>query len=76
MTRENSGFDRLNEVCEGWPADTWVEDSEDDDTNTIKMGVPSFESRSVEAFAERFGRYWVLTVRTKAKSRVKANLIV
>ena len=40
------------------------------------MEIPSFDGRKVEAFAERFGRYLVLTGRTKAKSRVKANLIV
>ena len=76
VTRENSAFDRLIEVCEGFPAHAWADDSEDDDTNGIKLEIPSFDGRNVEAFAERFGRCLVLTGRTKAKTRVKANPIV
>ena len=76
VTRENSAFDRLIEVCEGLPAHALADDSEDDDTNGIKMEIPSFDGRNSEAFAERFGRCLVLTGRTKAKTRVKANLIV
>ena len=76
VTRENSAFGRLIEVCEGSPAHTSADDSEDDGTNSIKMKNPSFDGRNVEAFAERFGRYLVLMGMTQAKSRVKANLIV
>ena len=76
VTRENSAFDRLMEVCEGSAKHNWDNDSEDDDTRGIKMEIPSFDGQNVEAFAERFGSYWVPTRRTKAKSRVKANLMV
>ena len=76
VTRENATFDRVIEVCEGSPPHTWADDSEDDNTSEIKIEIPSLDSRIVEAFAEGFGRYLVLTGRTKAKSRVKANLIV
>ena len=65
VTRENSAFDRLMEICEGLPALTRADDSEDDDANDITMEIPSFDSRNVEAFTERFGRYLVLTGRTK-----------
>ena len=65
VTRENSAFDRLMEICEGLPALTWADDSDDDDTNGIKMEIPSLDGRNVEAFAERFGRYLVLMGRTK-----------
>ena len=76
VTRKNSAFDRLIEVCEGSPSHTWADDSEEDDTNGIKIELPSFDGRNVEAFAKRFDRHWVLTGSTKAKSPVKANLII
>ena len=76
LANENCAFDRLIQVCEGSPAHTWPGDSEDDDTNGLKMVIPSFDCRNVEAFAERFSPYSVLTGRRKAKSPVKANLIV
>ena len=66
VTRENSAFDRLMEVCERSAKHTWDNDSEDDDTHGIKMEIPSFNGQNKEAFAERFGRYLVLTRRTKA----------
>ena len=68
VTCKKSAFDRLIEVCEGSPAQTWANDSEGDDTNGIKMEISSFDGRNVEAFAEGFGRYFVLTGRTKLKS--------
>ena len=40
------------------------------------MEIPPFDGRNVEKYAEKFGRYLVLTGKTKAKDRVKANLIV
>ena len=40
------------------------------------MEIPPFDGRNVEKYAEIFGRYLVLTGKTKAKDRVKANLIV
>ena len=51
VTGEDSTFDRLIEVCKGSPAHTWGDDSEDDDTNGIKMEIPPFDGRNVEAFA-------------------------
>ena len=75
ITRENYAFYRLIEVCEGSPAQTWADNSEDDYTNRIKMEMPFFDGQNVEAFAERLSRYLVLTGRTKEKSRVEANLI-
>ena len=68
LTRENSAFDRLVDVCEGTPSRTWADDHEDDDTNRIKMEIPCFNGQNVEAFAQRFGQHLVLTGRTKAKS--------
>ena len=40
------------------------------------MEIPPFDGRNVERNAERFGRYLVLTGKTRAKDRVKATLIV
>ena len=54
----------------------WSDDSEDDKTNALKMKIPPFDGRNVEKYAEEFGRYLVLTGQTKAKDRVKANLIL
>ena len=76
VTRQKSAFDQLTEVCEGSPAHTWTNDLENDDANGITMEVPSFDGRNVDAFAETFGLFFVLTGTTMAKSRVKANLIV
>ena len=52
------------------------DDSEKDRTNALKMEIPPFDRRNVEKYAEKFGRYLVLTGKAKAKDRVKANLIV
>ena len=41
----------------------------------LKMELPPFDGRNVENYAEKFGRYLVLTGKAKAKDRVKANLI-
>ena len=40
------------------------------------MEIPPFDGRNVEKYAEKFGRYLVLTGKARAKDRVKANLIV
>ena len=54
----------------------WSDDSEEDKTNAPKIEVPRFDGRKVEKYAEKFGRYLVLTHKAKAKDRLKANLIV
>ena len=64
VTRENSTFDQLIEVCERSPAQTGVDDSKDDVKNGIKIEMPG---QSLEAFADEFGWYLVLTGRRKAK---------
>ena len=69
-------FATLTEVCGGVNKYEWSDDSEDDKTNALKMEIPPFDGRNVEKYAEKFGRYLVLTCNTKAKDRVKANLIV
>ena len=40
------------------------------------MEIPPFDGRNVEKYAEKFGRYLVLSGKAKAKDRVKANLMV
>ena len=75
VNRQNSAFDRLMEVCECSPTHNWADDSEDDDTNNIKMEIPSFDGRKLSAFAETFVRYFVLTAVMRTQSTVKANLI-
>ena len=54
----------------------WSNDSEGDMTNALKQEIPPFDGRNVEKYAEKFGRYLVLTGKTKAKDGVKAKLIV
>ena len=76
VTRESSAFATLTEVCGGVNRYEWSDDSEDDKTNALKMEIPPFDGRNVAKYAEKFGRYLVLTGKTKAKDRVKANLIV
>ena len=76
VTRESSAFATLTEVCGGVNKHYWSNDSEDHKTNVLKMEIPPFHGRKVEKYAEKFGRYLVLTGNTKAKDWVKANLIV
>ena len=76
VTRESSAFATLTEVCGGVNRYELLDDSEDDKTNALKMEIPPFDGRNVDKYAENFGRYLVLTGKTKAKDRVKANLIV
>ena len=76
VTVESSAFATLTEVCGGVNKYEWSNDSEGDKTNTLKMEIPAFDGRNVEKYAEKFGRYPVLTGKTKAKERLKANLIV
>ena len=56
--------------------DEWSGDSGVDTTHALKMRIPPLDGRDVEKYAEKFGRYLVLTGKAKAKDRVKANLIV
>ena len=76
VTRESSAFATLTEVCGGVNKYEWSDDSEEDKTNALKMEVPPFDGRNIEKYAEKFGRYLVLTGKAKAKDRLKANLIV
>ena len=76
VTRESSAFATLTEVCGGMNIHEWSDDSEEDTTHTLIMETPPFDGRSVEKYAENFGRYLVLTGKAKGKDRVKANLIV
>ena len=76
VTRESSAFATLTEVCGGVNKYEWSDDSEDDKTNALKMEITPFNGLNVEKYAEKFGRYLVLTGKTKAKDRVKPNLIV
>ena len=76
VTPESSGFATLTEVCGGVNKYEWSEDSEEDQTNVLKMEIPLFHGRNVEKYAEQFGGYRVLTGKAKAKDRVKANFIV
>ena len=76
VTRELSAFATLTEVFGGVNKYEWSDDSEGDKTNTLKMEMPPFDGRNVEKYAEQFGRYLVLTGKTKAKDREKANRIV
>ena len=76
VTRESSAFATLTEVCGGMIKYEWSDDSEEDKANKLKMESPPFDGRNVQKCAEKFGRYLVLTGKTKAKDRVKANLIV
>ena len=54
----------------------WSDDSEEDKTNALKMEIPPFDGCNVEKYAQKFGRYLVLTGKAKANDRVKANFIV
>ena len=76
VTRESSAFATLTEVCGGVNKYEWSDDSEEDKTNALKMEIPPSDGRNVEKYADKFGRYLVLTGKAKAKDRVKANLIV
>ena len=76
VTRESSAFATLTEVCGGLNKYEWSDDCADDKTNALKMETAPFDGRIVEKYAEKFERYLVLTGKTKAKDRVKANLIV
>ena len=76
VMRESSAFATLTEVCGGVNKYEWSDDSEGDKTNALKMEIPPFDGRNVEKYAEKFGRYLVLTGKTKGKERVKANLII
>ena len=72
-TRKKYAIDRFMEVFEGSAKHTWDDDSDDNDGDGIKMEILSFHGRNVDAFGERFCRYWVPRQRTKAKSPVKAS---
>ena len=61
VTRESSALATLTEVCGGVNKYEWSDDSEDDKTNALKMEIPPFDGRNVEKYAEKFGRYLVLT---------------
>ena len=76
VARESSAFATLTEVCGGVNKYEWSDDSKEDKTNALKMEIPPFDERNLEKYAEKFGRYLVLTGKAKAKDRVKANLIV
>ena len=76
VTRESSAFATLTEVCGGVNKYEVSDDSEEDKTNALKMEIQPFDGRNVKRYAEKFGRYLVLTGKAKAKDRVKANLIV
>ena len=76
VTRVSSAFATLTEVCGGMNKYEWSDDSEEDKTNAVKMKIPPFDGRNVEKYAEKLGRYLVLTGKAKAKDRVKATLIV
>ena len=76
VTRESSAFSTLTEVCGGVNKYEWSDDSEEEKTDVLKMEIPPFDGRNVEKYAEKFGRYLVLTGKAKGKDRVKANLIV
>ena len=75
VKRQSSAFATLTEVCGGVNKYEWSDYSEEDKTNALKMEIPPFDGRNVEKYAEKFGRYLVLTGKAKAKDRVKANLI-
>ena len=76
VTRQASAFAKLTEVCGGVNKYEWSDHSEEDKTNALKMEISPFDRRNVEKYAEKFGRYLVLTGKAKAKDRPKANLIV
>ena len=76
VTRESLAFAMLTEVCGGVNNYEWSDDSEEDKSNALEIEIPPFDGRKVEKYAEKFGRYLVLTGKAKAKDRVKANLIV
>ena len=76
VTRESSAFTTLTEVCGAVNKYEWSDDSEEDKTNALKMEIPPLDGRNVEKYAEKFGRYLVLTGKAKAKDPVKAGLIV
>ena len=54
----------------------WSDDTGEDTTHALKMDIPPHDGRNVQKYAERCGRYLMLTGKAKAKDRVKANLIV
>ena len=76
VTRESSAFATLTEVSGGVNKYEWSDDSEEDKTNALKLEIPPFDGRTVEKYAEKSGRFLVLTGKAKGKDRVKANLIV
>ena len=76
VTRGLRAFATLTELCGGVNKCEWPDDSEEDKTNALKMEIPPFDGRNFEKYAEKFGRYLVLTGKAKAKDRVKANLIL
>ena len=76
VATESSAFATLTEVCGGVNKHEWSDDSEEDETNALKIKIARFDGRNVEKYAEKFGRYLVLTGKAKAKGRVKANLFV
>ena len=53
-------------MCGGVNKYEWSDDSEEDRTNALKMGIPPLDGRNVEKYAEKFGRYLVLTGKAKA----------
>ena len=61
VTRESSAFATLTEVCGGVNKYEWSDDSEEDKTHALKMEIPPFDGRNSEKYAEKFGRYLVLT---------------
>ena len=69
VTRESSAFATLTEVCGGVNKYEWSNDSEEDNTNVLKMEIQALDGRNVEKYAEQFGRYMVLTSKAKAKDR-------
>ena len=76
VTRGSSAFATLTDVCGGVNEYEWADDKQEDKTNVLKMEIPPFDRRNVGKYAEKFGRYLVLTGKAKAKDRVKADLIV
>ena len=53
----------------------WSDDSEEDTTHALKMGIPPLDRRNVEKYAKKIERYLVLTGKVKAKDRMRADLI-
>ena len=61
VTPESSAFVTLTEVCGGMNKHEWSDESEEDTTHAPKMETPLLDGRSAEKYAEKSGRYLVLT---------------